>query len=149
WIRGDWQITQWLLPRVPGTDARRIANPLSGLSQWKIFDNLRRSLVPVALMLLLLGNWLLLPELGGLGSLAVLSIITLPGVLSVLVDAFRKPSDLPWLPHLRGIAAGSGRQIGQIFLTLVFLPYDAFISLDAIGRTLLRLLITRKKLLEW
>ena len=52
--------------------------------------------------------------------------------------------------HLRG----SGRrraaaQLGQIFLTLVFLPYDAFISLDAIGRTLLRLLITRKRLLEW
>ncbi|HYW80646.1 MAG TPA: cyclic beta 1-2 glucan synthetase, partial [Thermoguttaceae bacterium] len=49
WIRGDWQITQWLLPRVPGSDARRMANPLSGLSRWKIFDNLRRSLVPVAL----------------------------------------------------------------------------------------------------
>ena len=46
WIRGDWQITQWLLPRVPGSDARRIANPLSALSQWKIFDNLRRSLRP-------------------------------------------------------------------------------------------------------
>jgi cyclic beta-1,2-glucan synthetase len=63
WIRGDWQITQWLLPRVPGSDARRIANPLSVLSQWKIFDNLRRSLVPVALLLLMLGvgcscpNW--------------------------------------------------------------------------------------------
>jgi cyclic beta-1,2-glucan synthetase len=67
WIRGDWQITQWLLPRVPGSDARRIANPLSVLSQWKILDNLRRSLVPVALVFLILGNWLLLPELGGLG----------------------------------------------------------------------------------
>ncbi len=64
WIRGDWQIAQWLLPRVPGPDARRIANPLSGLSQWKILDNLRRSLVPAALLLLLLGNWLLLPDLG-------------------------------------------------------------------------------------
>ena len=68
WIRGDWQITQWLLPRVPGPDARRIANPLSALSRWKIFDNLRRSLVPVALMLFMLGAWLFLPELGGVGS---------------------------------------------------------------------------------
>ena len=72
WIRGDWQIAQWLLPRVPGPDARRIANPLSGLSQWKILDNLRRSLVPAALLLLLLGNWMLLPDLGGLGPLLVL-----------------------------------------------------------------------------
>jgi cyclic beta-1,2-glucan synthetase len=149
WIRGDWQITQWLLPRVPGPDARRIANPLSGLSQWKIFDNLRRSLVPVALLLLLLGNWLLLPEFGGLGTLLVLSLITLPGGLAALADLFRKPEELPWVMHLRGVAGTSGRQLGQIFLTFVFLPYDAFMSLDAIGRTLLRLLVTRKRLLEW
>ncbi len=149
WIRGDWQITQWLLPRVPGSDARRIANPLSVLSQWKIFDNLRRSLVPVALMLLMLGAWLLSPELGGLGSLLVLSIITLPGLLAALVNVFRKPADLPWAMHLRGVAGSCGRQLGQIFLTLAFLPYDAFISLDAIGRTLLRLLVTHKRLLEW
>ena len=149
WIRGDWQITQWLLPRVPGADARRMANPLSALSRWKIFDNLRCSLVPVALMLLMLGNWLLLPELGSLGSLLVLVIITLPGLLSGLVNVFRKPTDSPWAMHLRGMIGAGGRQLGQIFLTLAFLPYDAFISLDAIGRTLLRLLVTHKRLLEW
>jgi cellobiose phosphorylase len=149
WIRGDWQITQWLLPRVPGSDARRIANPLSVLSQWKILDNLRRSLVPVALVSLILGNWLLLPELGGLGLALVISIITLPGVLSALVNVFRKPADFPWRMHLRTVAGSSGRQLGQIFLTLAFLPYDAYISLDAIGRTLVRLLVTRKRLLEW
>ena len=149
WIRGDWQIVQWLLPRVPGADARRVANPLSLLSQWKIFDNLRRSLVPVALVLLLLGGWLLLPELGGLGLLLVLAIITLPALLAALVNAGRKPADLPWAMHLREIAGSGGRQLGQIFLTLAFLPYDAFISADAIGRTLLRLGVTRKRLLEW
>lgn len=149
WIRGDWQIAQWLLPRVPGPDARRIANPLSGLSQWKIFDNLRRSLVPAALMLLLLGNWMLLPELGGIGPLLVLVIISLPGVLSSVVDVFRRPEELPLALHLRGLAGSWGRQLGQALLTFVFLPYDAFISLDAIGRTLLRLLFTHKRLLEW
>ena len=45
WIRGDWQISPWLLPRVPGPSGRRLDNPLSALSRWKIFDNLRRSLV--------------------------------------------------------------------------------------------------------
>ena len=57
WIRGDWQIARWLLPRVPGPGGRRQRNPLSGLSRWKIFDNLRRSLVPSALTLLLLLGW--------------------------------------------------------------------------------------------
>jgi cellobiose phosphorylase len=149
WIRGDWQITPWLLPRVPGADARRIKNPLSGLSQWKIFDNLRRSLVPIALLLLLLGSWLLVTELGGFGSVLVLAIITLPGLLAALVTAVFKPADLAWGRHLRGVAATGGRQLAQILLTLAFLPYDAFISLDAIGRTLLRLLVTHRRLLEW
>jgi cellobiose phosphorylase len=149
WIRGDWQIMQWLLPRVPGGDVRQIANPLSALSRWKIFDNLRRSLVPVALVLLVLGAWLLLPKLGGLGSLLVISIIALPGLLSALVSLFRKPADMLWAMHLRGLAGSCGRQLGQILLTLAFLPYDALISLDAIGRTLLRLLVTHRRLLEW
>jgi len=149
WIRGDWQIAQWLLPRVPGPDARRIANPLSGLSQWKILDNLRRSLVPAALLLLLLGNWLLLPELGAAGPLLVLAIITLPAWLSATVEIFRKPREISLRLHLRALVGSSGRQLGQSLLTLVFLPYDAFISLDAVGRTLVRLLFTRKRLLEW
>jgi cyclic beta-1,2-glucan synthetase len=149
WIRGDWQATQWLLPRVPGADARRIANPLSTLSQWKLFDNLRRSLIPVALLIFLLGNWLLLPQLGSVGLLLVLVLITLPGFLTVLVNALRKLADLPWTMHLAGVAASGARQLGQIFLTLAFLPYDAFVSLDAISRTLLRVLITHKKMLEW
>ncbi len=149
WIRGDWQITPWLLPRVPGPDARRIANPLSGLSRWKIFDNLRRSLVPVALLVLVAGTWLALPALGSLGLVVLLTIITLPALLSAMVDGCSKPNDLPWPLHWREVIATTGRHLGQIGLTLVFLPYDAFVSLDAVGRTLLRMLVTRKRLLEW
>jgi cyclic beta-1,2-glucan synthetase len=86
---------------------------------------------------------------GAWGTLLVLAVITLPGLLAALVNLLRKPADLPWTMHLRDAAAAGGRQLGQILLTLAFLPYDAFISLDAIGRTLLRLLVTRKRLLEW
>jgi cellobiose phosphorylase len=149
WIRGDWQIMRWLLPRIVGSDSRRIANPLSVLSQWKIFDNLRRSLVPIALMVLVLGDWAFLPGSGGFGSLLVLLILALPGLLSALVECICKPTDLPWSMHLRGAVGSLGRQTGRIFITLAFLPYDAFISLDAITRTLLRLLVTHRRLLEW
>ncbi|MBU1481718.1 MAG: cyclic beta 1-2 glucan synthetase, partial [Gammaproteobacteria bacterium] len=148
WIRGDWQIAQWLLPRVPGAAAKRIANPLSVLSLLKILDNLRRSLVPVALLLLLPGTWLLFPQLGALGLLLVVALIAFPGLLA-LTGALRKSSDMPWSMHLRGVADAGARQLGQMLLTLAFLPYDAFISLDAIVRTLWRLLVTRKRLLEW
>ncbi|HEX3800185.1 MAG TPA: glucoamylase family protein [Verrucomicrobiae bacterium] len=149
WIRGDWQIAQWLLPRVPGPDARNIANPLTSLSQWKIFDNLRRSLVPAALALLLLFSWIFVPQFGSAGSLLVLGIIVLPGLLPVLAEFVRKPSEWPWLMHFRTTGKSFAKQVGQLALTLAFLPYDAFVSLDAICRTLARLLFTRKRLLQW
>lgn len=79
----------------------------------------------------------------------VLTIITLPGLLASLVSRARKPSEQSWAMHAGGIAASAARQFAQIGLTLAFPPHDAFISLDAIGRTLLRLLITHKRLLEW
>ena len=149
WMRGDWQITQWLLPRVPAPASGTTTNPLSLLSQWKIFDNLRRSLIPIGLMLFLLGTWLLAPQFVAPALGWVLVIITLPGLLSSCVSGFRKPLTLPWSMHLREVGGTCASQLGQAVLTLTMLPYDAFISLDAIGRTLLRVLVTRKRLLEW
>jgi hypothetical protein len=52
WIRGDWQIARWLLSRVPSS-VGAVKNPLRPLYRWKIFDNLRRSLVPPATLALL------------------------------------------------------------------------------------------------
>ncbi|MEO7166411.1 MAG: glucoamylase family protein [Chthoniobacterales bacterium] len=149
WIRGDWQIMPWLLPRVPAAETHALGNPLSGLSWWKIFDNLRRSLVPIALLLFLLGSWLFVPEFGAMGVWLVLGIVALPGLLALAVEFLRKPEQLPWLMHLRSVAGSLGRTLGQTALTITFLPYDAFISLDGISRTLVRMLVTRRRLLEW
>ncbi|MGC9451354.1 MAG: GH36-type glycosyl hydrolase domain-containing protein [Oceanipulchritudo sp.] len=149
WVRGDWQILQWLMPRVAAADGRRMQNPLSALSRWKILDNLRRSLVPPALVLLLLGSWFALPEAGLTVALAVVAILALPAVLRSGADFLRKPTDLPWAIHLRGAAGAGSRQAGLVFLSVVILPYEAWVNLDAIGRTLARLLVTRKRLLQW
>jgi cellobiose phosphorylase len=149
WMRGDWQITQWLLPQVPGCDSLRQANPISGLSRWKIFDNLRRSLIPVAMLLLILVAWWLSPQLGSCAWWLVLLILTLPDFLAALVQFLRKPVALPWFLHLREVAGSFGRQLGQSLLGMAFLPHDAGVCLDAIGRTLWRLLVTRRRLLEW
>ena len=149
WIRGDWQISAWLLPRVPGPDARRIDNPLSGLSKWKIFDNLRRSLVPIALTLLLVSAWSFFPEARGFWSLFVMMIITAQGFSTVGVELLRKPGELPWRMHLDAVAGSFLRQLAMAAFTLVFLPYDAYVSADAIARTLIRMFVTRRRLLEW
>ncbi len=100
WIRGDWQLLGWLLPSVPGAGKERQKNPLSWLSRWKIFDNLRRSLTAAALTLLLLLGWTVLP-MAGFWTLAVLAILLIPSVSASLLSLVRKPADLLLRQHLR------------------------------------------------
>ena len=149
WIRGDWQISQWLLPRVPGSDARRIANPISALSRWKIFDNLRRSIVPLAVLILLTAGGWLSPQPSNLGPVLALIILFLPGLLTVSRELLGKSAEWPLRMHLRSVGRSLTRMLAQSVLMLLFLPYDAWMSLDAVGRTLVRLLFTGKRLLEW
>ena len=96
WIRGDWQIAQWLLPCVPGPDARLQKNPLSMLSRWKIFDNLRRSLTSAALTLLLLLGWTVLSS-AWFWTLSVIGIILIPSLITSVLDVLQKPGDVLWV----------------------------------------------------
>ena len=148
WIRGDWQIAQWVTPGIPGPDARLQKNPLSMLSRWKIFDNLRRSLAPAALTLLLLLGWTVLPS-AWFWTLSVMGIILLPSLISAVLDVIQKPGDVTLGQHLAATVRSTGRRLAQAIFTLVCLPYEAFFSLDAIVRTAWRLLITHRRLLEW
>ena len=148
WIRGDWQIARWLLPRVPGLEGSRRKNPLSGLSRWKIFDNLRRSLVPAALTLLLLLGWTVLSP-PWLWTLAVIGIILIPPWIASFLDLFQKPGDVLLRQHLAATVRSAGRHFAQAAFTLTCLPYEAFFSLDAIVRTAWRMLVTHRRLLEW
>ncbi len=148
WIRGDWQLVGWLLPLVPGPGKRRLRNPLSMLSQWKLFDNLRRSLVPAALALLLLLGWTVLPH-PWLWTLAVIAVLLLPAASALVVDLLRKPDEVLPRQHLAAAASVAGRHAAQMVLTLAFLPYEATVNLDAIARTAWRKLITQRRLLEW
>ncbi len=148
WIRGDWQLAGWLFPRVPGSAARRQKNPLSGLSRWKLFDNLRRSLVPSALTLLLLLGWTVLSPVW-LWTLAVLGILLLPPVLAAILNLFQKPEDVLLRQHVDAALHSAGRYVVQTVFTIACLPYEAFFSVDAIVRTIWRVLISHTRLLEW
>jgi cyclic beta-1,2-glucan synthetase len=148
WIRGDWQIAAWLAPYVPGFNPKPVRNPLSLLSQWKIFDNLRRSLIPAALLLLIVVSWLLVTP-SWLGVAAVVAILLLPTLPGVMLKAARIPHGFPLYAHLQSVVGFMGLQLFEAFFTLAVLPFEAFSYLDAILRTCWRLLISRRKLLEW
>ncbi|NTV12234.1 MAG: cyclic beta 1-2 glucan synthetase, partial [Zoogloea sp.] len=152
WMRGDWQLAAWLWWSVPGRsvgeDSRRQRNPLSALSRWKLFDNLRRSMVAAALTLLLLSGWMLLPAACG-WTLSVLAILVLPALCAALLELFRKPEETPSRLHAASIARSASRRFKQLAFELACLPYEAFFSLDAIVRTAWRMLVTHRRLLEW
>ncbi|MHB1942876.1 MAG: glucoamylase family protein, partial [Acidiferrobacteraceae bacterium] len=149
WIRGDWQLARWLLPGVPGIARHSfLKNPLSALSRWKLLDNLRRSLVPTALTLLLLLGWTVLsPAWFWTGS--VFGVIVLPALIAAVFELLQKPSDVLPSQHLAASVRSMGRQFAQVFIALACLPYEAFFSLDAIVRTVGRMVITHRRLLEW
>ena len=149
WIRGDWQLAGWLLPSVLGANKQRQRNPLSALSMWKIFDNLRRSLVSPALLALILGGWMFGPEPVWFWSLCVLAILFLPNAFSIAIEFIRKPKQRDWLVHMLQTGKGTGRPLAHAFLNLTLLPYDTLICLDAIARSGLRMLFTRRGLLLW
>jgi cellobiose phosphorylase len=148
WIRGDWQLVRWLLPGVPGPDGRRQKNPLSLLSRWKLFDNLRRSLAPSALTLLLLLGWTVLSS-PWFWTLSVIGTIFVPSLIAAVLDLLKKPDDVLFGQHLTAVGRSTARRFVQVVFTLACLPYEAFFSLDAIVRTTWRMLVTHKRLLEW
>jgi cyclic beta-1,2-glucan synthetase len=149
WIRGDWQIAGWLLPRVLGPANHRRPNTLTALGWWKIFDNLRRSLVPPALLLLLLGGWMMTPQPIGFWTLFVLLLCLLPVLLSTFGDVVRKPRERAWGLHLGVVLKSLGRQLAEVGLRLSTLPYQAVINLDAILVSGGRMLFTRRGLMLW
>ena len=148
WIRGDWQIADWIFPGVPGPNGKKLHNPLSSLSRWKIFDNLRRSFSSPALLLLLLLSWALLPQ-PWVWTLALLGIVLLPAVLSCLVDAIRWPKEVSLSQHWADLIRAAGQNFAQAGFKIACLPFEAQYTLDAIVRTTWRLLISRRRLLEW
>lgn len=159
WIRGDWQILGWVFPtlrlRLPGPDgttgARRVRqrNPLSALWRLKILDNLRRSLTPAALIAMFLLAWTVL-EPAWAWTLACLGVLFVPPAVALVADLLRKPEALRPRQHLTAIVPSALRQLGQAALGLAcLLPHEAAFSLDAIVRTLWRLAVGRRGLLEW
>ena len=148
WIRGDWQIASWILPFVKGGNDKLCRNRISLLSRWKIFDNIRRSFVPLCL-LLLLAYGLVISVSPWYWASAVVSIMLLPTLLGLLWDSFRKPEDVVFSQHVNYTFSAAKDRFLQSFIDFVTLPYEAYFTLDAIARTVWRIFISRKHLLQW
>jgi cyclic beta-1,2-glucan glucanotransferase len=148
WIRGDWQLLGWLRSRVPGPDGPE-RNRLSVLSRWKIFDNLRRSTVEIAQLALLVAGWTLLPGSTLQWTVLVLMAVAAPWVISLILAVVRPPLDKSWRAYYAAVGRDLATAVQQFALAVTFLPHQAWISADAIARTLWRLVVSKRSLLEW
>ncbi len=148
WIRGDWQLLPWLFPRVQTVNAKSAKNSLSALSRWKIFDNLRRSLVGPSFVALFLSAWLSFTQ-PIVWTIAVLALMFVLPLLSSLLALVQKPSDMTIRAHLRTAWSFCGQHMLRALYGLMVLPHEAYYSLDAILRTLWRMTVSRRNLLQW
>ncbi len=138
WVRGDWQLLCWLLPRVRDRRGSLLPVDLSTLTRWQIIDNLRRSLLPPALFALLLLGPTVLPGSPGRWLGVVFATLFLPFIRQCL--AIRRTA---WHPKRLLFI------LGQVGVAVWTLPFQSVLLLDAIVRTLYRLLVSKRHLLEW
>jgi cellobiose phosphorylase len=149
WVRGDWQLISYLNKYIFNAKGEQIKNPLNRLSKWKLVDNLRRSVVPIALIVFVIMTifsrqyeYLVFILL----ILATLSFTVISSVFDkVLYGDYKYLADRNHIKLLYGFKAG----LVQALLLFAFLPYNAYICLDAIIRALHRQFFSKKNMLEW
>ncbi len=141
WTRGDWQLLPWIWAR---------ANGLSGLGRWKMLDNLRRSLLPLAVLISLFLGWVWLPALpAALWTFGLVLLATVPPMLPVIAGALPRERRHTFGSRLKSVFADFGAIAALCVANLMFLVHQAGLLVDAIVRALYRLLISRKNMLEW
>lgn len=133
WVRGDWQLIRWLSK----------GKPLSLLSRWKIMDNLRRSLLSPSLFLFIFIGTVMFS----------INPLILAGIAAFILVF---PTFLCLLDMMAGgckyvmeCASALRKGFYQMAIQIAFLPYNSYMMLDAVIRTMYRVFISKRNLLEW
>jgi cyclic beta-1,2-glucan synthetase len=149
WVRGDWQIVRWLWRTVPDAARRPVRNTLPEISRWKIVDNLRRSLLPPSLVVLLLAGWTVLPGSPLLWTVLAVLVLAFPTYVQVARSLSSRVRGVPLREHVRAERDNLVTSARQSLLSATFLAHQSWLMTDAIGRTFWRLLVSGRRRLEW
>ncbi len=148
WTRGDWQIAAWILPFVRNTQKQWIRNQISLISKWKIFDNLRRSLVAPFTFLWFVFAWTVFPGSPLFWLAYALFIVVFPAVVPPIISTL-----FHYLENPKSRVSTADMKIKvnllQALFHIVFIAHQAYIQSDAILRVMYRKFISKTQLLEW
>ncbi|SNT21300.1 Putative glucoamylase [Granulicella rosea] len=148
WVRGDWQVARWLFNKVPDDSRHLVDNPISNISRWKIFDNLRRSLVEPFTFLMLFLGWFILPGGPVYWTIVTIVLLLLPVVFQLAFNFGRALLKLSFV-GMRESVVGFAGSFGFTMLNLTFLPHHMLLSMDAIVRAIIRTYFSGRQMLEW
>ena len=149
WTRGDWQLLPWILGHGPFANVDRNRSSIPAMGRWKMLDNLRRTLsAPSAIVWLMIG-WTLPLEAAAVWTMFILATIALPTLIPVVLAIVPGRPGVAVRSHIVALGAEFRLALAQSGLLITLLAHQAWSMIDAIGRTLVRLFITRRHLLEW
>jgi cyclic beta-1,2-glucan synthetase len=149
WARGDWQLLPWIFGHggLPKEVRRRSSIPV--ISRWKMLDNLRRTLSAPFMFLTMLIGWLLPQVSPWMWTRFILTVIAIPALIPFLVGLNPRLGGISKRSHLRDLLSDFSLGLSQIGLTVTLMAYQAWLMADAILRTLFRMVVTRRNLLQW
>lgn len=149
WTRGDWQLLPWLFSMVFHSSGLKVKNNLPFISKWKIFDNLRRSLVTPMVLLWIILSWTLFPGPIGAWSAIILIVLAFPFYIHSASNLFLHPKGMLWINNVRSVWVDIKMSTAQFLLSIICIPHQAYLQIDAIIRTLYRVFFSKKNLLNW
>jgi cyclic beta-1,2-glucan synthetase len=149
WARGDWQLLPWMLGRSDAAGDNRGSGKLPLIALWKMLDNLRRTLSAPASVTALLVGWMLPAGCAVLWSAFIVATIALPALLPVFAAIVPSRAGITARSHLRALRKDVGLAAMQTAFLITFLAHQATLMMDAIGRTLFRLVVSQRNLLQW
>ena len=149
WARGDWQLLPWIFGRGGLSKEERRNIKIPAISRWKMLDNLRRTLSAPCLFLTLVVGWLVPVISPWMWTRFILATVSIPSLIPFLIGLNPRLGGISKRSHVRGVLSDLALGLYQIGLTITLLAYQAWLMLDAILRTLARIFISGRNLLQW
>ena len=149
WARGDWQLLPWMLGRSDAAGDNRGTGKLPFIALWKMLDNLRRTMSAPASVTALLVGWMLPTGCAVLWSVFIVLTIAVPALLPVFAAIMPSRAGITARSHLRALRKDVWLAATQTAFLTTFLAHQATLMMDAIARTLFRLVVSQRNLLQW
>lgn len=155
WTRGDWQIISWLRNTVRNEKGERVKNQVNAIGRWKIFDNLRRSVLSLGVVVIILAGYIssLVTHSSLLSPswyvLVALVVVASPIMFFIIGQITTLPRFGKRYRYYMTLMRGFRVIIYRSLVQFALLPKEAWMYTDALVRACWRMWVSHRNLLAW